>query len=397
MFENIENGGHCSIELLSQILRDGRVRDDENGADVDFSHDLILVSSHIGHESFLSCSCLLDTVYKLPFQQILKEVELLDPRKHYNDCYLRPFYAKVLDLFEVEFMDLFDDVVVFPWVRPQDIQAMARLHMRDVATSMSTWLKKKVFLYPSHAALRNIYVAVCWASVRKGVHSYMTWYEDRMVLLLNDNIIRNNADDMMIIYIDVILGLDRSEFSLRVETSRHLEKYLDVKSFKQDLWKLRKRYRREKLLVDKICMLQKSYLDLLELNHADVSSVLPKSKQVIKLIDNILIYDIIESEMMHVDEFDGNIKLKTTRRAKSNIKNISTRLQRSLKLRDKATQIVIKSLLVRLSASLSVNDGIRRESCRYRFYVWVSQVWARSTLQKALRNILSWMMRKICW
>ncbi|KAL6537979.1 hypothetical protein OROHE_012266 [Orobanche hederae] len=267
MFENI---GHCSVKLLSQILRDGRLTD-ENGVDVvDFSHDLILVSSHIGHEEIVPCRCLNDTSYEISFREMLKdEPELHDPKKHYSVCNLRPFYDKVKDVFEFEFMDLFNDIVIFPWMRPQDVEAIARLYIRDVATSMSTLLKKKM-------------------------------------------------------------------------------------------------YRREKLLVDMIYRLQKSYLHLSELIHADASSIVMELVEAVRLIDDIILHDIFESELMHVDDFNGNMKCDSKderrRRTKTYLKRVSKRLRCSLKHGNKATQVVIESLLSRVVASY--NNDRSKESCQ---------------------------------
>ncbi|KAL6566881.1 hypothetical protein OROMI_015285 [Orobanche minor] len=339
MFENI---GHCSVKLLSQILRDGRLTD-ENGVDVvDFSHDLILVSSHIGHEEIVPCRCLNDTSYEISFREMLKdEPELHDPKEHYSVCNLRPFYDKVKDVFEFEFMDLFNDIVIFPWMRPQDVEAIARLYIRDVATSMSTLLKKK-----------------------RGAFACMTWYRTHLEPLLNDDVLKSNVDDMMIIYVDMLLGLEK-QYSIRVETSRHFHKYLDVKSFKSNIWKLRKTYRREKLLVDMIYKLQKSYLHLSELIHADASSIVMELVEVVRLIDDIILHDIFESELMHVDDFNGNMKCDSKderrRRTKTYLKRVSRRLRCSLKHGNKATQVVIESLLSRVITSYN-NDDRSKES-----------------------------------
>ncbi|KAL6566876.1 hypothetical protein OROMI_015280 [Orobanche minor] len=340
MFENI---GHCSVKLLSQILRDGRLTD-ENGVDVvDFSHDLILVSSHIGHEEIVLCRCLNDTSYEISFREMLKdEPELHDPKKHYSVCNLRPFYDKVKDVFEFEFMDLFNDIVIFPWMRPQDVEAIARLYIRDVATSMSTLLKKK-----------------------RGAFACMTWYRTHLEPLLNDDVFKSNVDDMMIIYVDMLLGLEK-QYSIRVETSRHFHKYLDVKSFKEKMWKLRKTYRREKLLVDMIYRLQKSYLHLSELIHADASSIVMELVEAVRLIDDIILHDIFESELMHVDDFNGNMmcdsKDETRRRTKTYLNRVSKRLRCSLRHGNKAIQVVIESLLSRVIASYN-NDDRSKESC----------------------------------
>lgn len=73
-------------------------------------------------------------------------------------------FLQVANQFKPEFMDLFNDVVLFPWLVPQNHMAIARLQMRDVATCMGTSLKKHVILYPSDAAVQNM---ICCGDISK--------------------------------------------------------------------------------------------------------------------------------------------------------------------------------------------------------------------------------------
>ncbi|KAI3444058.1 hypothetical protein Pfo_000723 [Paulownia fortunei] len=368
MFDNIENANGCCSEVLSQILKDGRLTDGR-GMCVNFSHDLVLISSYIGHEVFCHCNCLGVTIPKLPFHEILEEPALLHQGMSYNICHLRPFYAKVADQFELEFMDLFDDVVVFSWLTPQNHMAISRLQLRDVATSMSTLLKKQVILYPSDAAVQNIISHGDF--FERGTHAYETWHKVYLDHLLYDDVVKNEADDRIIIYIDALVGLRNEYYSFRVEKSRHLEKYLFLKSFKEKMWKLRTRYRREKLQVNKIYRLQTIHFHLFELMRAkaevDTARVLLDSEEVVRLIDDLLMNepsDSSELELVQVGDFNGELGCcpgdRKWKRAKICLKHVSKRLKSSLQQRDRATQTIIQALLKRLN---TFYDDQSNESC----------------------------------
>ncbi|KAH6810017.1 hypothetical protein C2S51_027800 [Perilla frutescens var. frutescens] len=330
MFDNVENAP-WSNEAFFSILRNGRLID-ERGVGVDFSHDILLVSSHIGCEDFVDCSCLRDIMQNRSLPDILKE-----PPVFHKTCYLHSFYNKVRDYFKLELMNLFDDMVPFRRLRPVDHLTICRLQIRDAAASMGIWLKKKVILYPSHAAVQNITGAT--DIIKRGAHGYETWPEVYMYPMLDGDTLKNEESDDIFIYIDVFMG-QRKQYSLRTETSKYLGKNLDFKSSKQNLWKLRNRYRRAKKEVDNIYSLQTSCFRLSELicNKAeiDVDSVVIESKKVVSLIDDILLNDIIEPELIHVDDFVGRLKcLPRSTRAQT------WRLQSLSEVGDKATQVIL--------------------------------------------------------
>ncbi|KAL8493021.1 hypothetical protein ACS0TY_024290 [Phlomoides rotata] len=357
MFDNIENVHAWTYDVLSQIFRDGRLTDGRR-KQVNFSDDLILVSSHIGHEVFGDCICLRETIPKIPFRDILKEPALLHVDFSHETCCLHQFYTKVANQFKPEFMDLFNDVVVFPRLVPQNHMAISRLQMRDVAMSMGASLKKHVILYPSDAAVQNI--MCCGDILKRGAHAYENWHKVYMDPVLNDDVLKNEADDIIIIYIDALLG-SRNEFSFKVEYGRHLLKDAILKRFKQNLLKLRRRYRQEKLQLNQIYRLQTSCSHLCELirgkAHLDANRVLKESEDIVRMIEDLLKNepsDNNELELVQLDDLNGDIQFsqgdKKKKQAKIFLKRVSRRLRRSLKRRDKATQYIIKALLRRLRA-----------------------------------------------
>lgn len=215
-----------------------------------------------------------------------------------------------------------------------------------------------------------------------------------MDAMLTDDVVKNEADDMIIIYIDALVGL-RNEFSFRAENSRHLEKHLILKSFKENLWKLRTRYSREKLQVNQIYRLQTSCFHLFELIRAkarvDSARVLMESEDVVRLIDDLLMNEPFDSNelelvlyqlllptlfcfrsekikyieyifitfltflLVQLDDFNGELECspgdRKRKRDKICLKRVSGRLRSSLKHRDQATQAIIEALLRRLRTS----------------------------------------------
>ncbi|KAH6779338.1 hypothetical protein C2S52_010575 [Perilla frutescens var. hirtella] len=357
MFDNIENAHTSSHEVLSQILRDGRLTDGQ-GMHVSFSNDLVFVSSHIGHDVFCHCECLRATIPKLPFREILMEPALLHSGISDNNCHLHHFYTKVANQFKFDFLDLFNDVLVFPWLTAQNHMAISRLQMRDVAKNMCISFKKHVILYPSDAAVVNM---MCYRDVlERGAHAYEDWHGVYMMPELND-VLKNGVDGILIIYIDALVGLGK-EFSFRVEKGRHLEKIPILKRFKESLSKLRSSYHQEKQQVNYIYRLQTKCSRLCELigskAQVDTIRVLTESRDVLLLIDHIIRHEPSESnelELVQLDFFSCKAEVSScdrkTKRAKICLEHVSRRLQSSLKQRDKATQAITEALLRGLRTS----------------------------------------------
>lgn len=98
MFRNIEDAKYrFTYEILQQIINNGSLSDGQ-GISVSFSNDIILVSTHLGHEVFVDCECLHTTIPKLPFREILIEPALLHGGVGDDECHLRQFFARVIAL-----------------------------------------------------------------------------------------------------------------------------------------------------------------------------------------------------------------------------------------------------------------------------------------------------------
>ncbi|KAK4415094.1 Chaperone protein ClpB [Sesamum alatum] len=367
MFDNIENAHSSTIEILSQILRNRRLEDGQ-GKCVNFTYDLILLSSHIGHEVLCCCECLREQTPKLPFKKLLQEPALLHAGRRNKTCVFAPFLSKVTDQLKPELFDLVDDVAVFPFLSPQQHKAISRLQIRDIATSMSTSLKKQIIVYPSCAASHDIIFKGDF--IKRGAHAYGTWLKEHMVPLLNDSVVKYEAGKRIAVYIDLLLG-STNAYCCRVESISKLANYDQVHvNFKENLRKLRTVYHREKLQVNKMYKLRRSCFQLFELLHmkaeTGVASFPVEVEEAIGLIDDLLSNETCynnDLELLLTDHLNGEldylsenrIRLRDNRRSN----RVSRRLKGSLRGRDKATKVVVKALLSRLNASYGLHSDKR--------------------------------------
>ncbi|GER47820.1 chaperone clpb, partial [Striga asiatica] len=399
MLDNIENAHSCCDEVLVHLLKDGRVIG-ENGVHVDFSHDILIVSSHVGHQFLFHCRCLHETLPKIPFRKILKEPTLvhrgmhLDPGKAFDGCDIHRFYVEVAQRFRAEFVDLFDDVVVFPRMRPWDYYTIFWLQHREAAMRMTSSHKLPVIMYPTDAALSYMttwpdmfegksheldntkvrlpnsiqgqkchyryllvvprgghsYTEIDRAKGKgfRGAHAYETWYEAHKVQMLNRDILEKVTNKTIIIYIDTFLG--SWEYSFRVETISHLEEHPAFKILKESIRHLRSKYRRERQQVNKIYMVLASYFRLLEQinskSETNDANIRKLSEEIVILIDEVVKFEKIQVE----DFFEKCSPSEQTRIQSSEwLKLVSTKLQTLLVLEDRATRGIIEVLLSQLN------------------------------------------------
>ncbi|KAL0451553.1 UNVERIFIED_CONTAM: Chaperone protein ClpB1 [Sesamum latifolium] len=296
MFDNIENA-HCStIEILSKILRNRRLEDGQGK----------------------------ERAPKLPFKKLLKQPALLHAGRRNKMCVLAPFLSKVTDQLKPELFDLVDDVAVFPFLIPQQHMAISRLQIRDIATSMSTSLKKQIIVYPSCAATHDIIFKGDF--VKRGAHAYGTWLKEYMVPLLYDNVVKYEAGKRIAVYIDLLLGSANAYCCRRVESISKLANYDQAET--------------------------------------GVACFPAEAEEVIGLIDHLLINETCynnDLELAPTDHLNGELDYLSENRIRlrdyrcSN--HVSRRLKSLLRGRDKATKVVVKALLSRLNASYGLHSG----------------------------------------
>lgn len=115
-----------------------------------------------------------------------------------------------------------------------------------------------------------------------------------MMPMLDEHALKNEAGDILIIYIDQLVGLGK-EFSFRVENGRHLEKFPAHKRFKESLSSLRSIYRREKLQSYNIMRLKEIFSSVCDLIRTKPEGYIhyahSESMEALKLIDCLKLED----------------------------------------------------------------------------------------------------------
>ncbi|KAL0403844.1 UNVERIFIED_CONTAM: Chaperone protein ClpB1 [Sesamum radiatum] len=244
---------------------------------------------------------------KLPFKKLLKEPVLLHAGRN-KSCALAPFLSKLF----------------FPFLIPQQHMAISRLQIRDIATSMSTSLKKQIIVYPSCAATHDIIFNGDF--IKRGAHAYGTWLKEYMVPLLYDNVVKYEAGKTIAVYIDLLLGSTNAYCCRRVESISKVANYDQAET--------------------------------------GVACFPAEVEEAIGLIDDLLSNETCynnDLELAPTDHLNGELDYLAENRIRlrdnrcSN--HVSRRLKSSLRERDKATQVVVKALLSHLNTSYGLYSG----------------------------------------
>ncbi|XVF40578.1 hypothetical protein PTKIN_Ptkin01aG0125100 [Pterospermum kingtungense] len=238
--QNIDKANASIIDFLLEILRDGRIAD-ENGGIVDFSKTLIIMKLCVlGSTTFKHLSC--DCAYKA--------AKLSPERLEDHDCRYFSLLKDVLakQCLRADLFGIIDNVIVFEYHPHQNYRAFARHQLRSMASYIGAG---RLILYPSEAALGLIVGAY-----GMNIHGKIkTWIEEYVASKLLD-ICDGARMIRSIIYLDVLVGTE--EVSYRVETGGYLVGNKEYEQFLANFWKHRDLYEREILWLRKINGLRKT-------------------------------------------------------------------------------------------------------------------------------------------
>jgi ATP-dependent Clp protease ATP-binding subunit ClpA len=106
LFDEIEKAHKDVFNIFLQILDDGRLTDNK-GRTVDFKNTIIICTSNVGTE-------------------IIQKSNVTDPNLQ------KQLTALLLETFRPEFINRFDEVVVFRGLRPQDMAAISQVMIKDI-------------------------------------------------------------------------------------------------------------------------------------------------------------------------------------------------------------------------------------------------------------------------
>ena len=106
LFDEIEKAHKEVFNIFLQILDDGRLTDNK-GRTIDFKNTIIVCTSNVGTE-------------------IIQKSNVNDPNLQ------KQLLAILLETFRPEFINRFDEVVVFRGLRPQDMAAISQVMIKDI-------------------------------------------------------------------------------------------------------------------------------------------------------------------------------------------------------------------------------------------------------------------------
>lgn len=189
LFDNVDKAPVSIIDLLTQIIGFGYLVDG-HGNTVDFANTLIIMTTNVGCDQLWpwNCKCA-DEVQKFPVKEGLFDDAW---ERNHNSCYLSllrevrlrrliyilwfmgchyyitqlTFASSLLQTknhFGPQFLEYVDDVIGFRSLSSQQLKAVARLQLRDLAVYMT---QKGLIIYSSEAALDIIVRRSAWPGDR---------------------------------------------------------------------------------------------------------------------------------------------------------------------------------------------------------------------------------------
>ncbi|KAI8540743.1 hypothetical protein RHMOL_Rhmol08G0009500 [Rhododendron molle] len=245
--------------------------------------------------------------------------------------------------FKPELFEKLDEVIIFNVLSYELSMAVGRFQLRDIASSFTG---RRLILYPSEAALRQIVVReylppfnkvwdlsaavilnfenkvlsavrhvidyyglplICVGllvlakhrqvdpNLEDGGKAMKVWLEENVVPMLSDILANNDFDDMLVVYIDALMGTN--ELSYRSEKRGTYLEDLFLKHFKESLKEFRIMYHKEKERVNIIYLLRQDFFTLMNLLNAEA------------VVDFSCVADIVQKLLNAIIEMDMQFNL----------------------------------------------------------------------------------------
>ncbi|XP_004295258.1 PREDICTED: chaperone protein ClpB1-like isoform X2 [Fragaria vesca subsp. vesca] len=279
LFDNVDKAPGTIIDLLTQIIGFGHLVDG-NGNTVDFTNTMIIMTTNIGCDQLWpwNCKCA-DEVQKFPVKEGLFDDAW---ERNHNSCYLS-LLRETKNHFGPQFLEYVDDVIGFRSLSSQQLKAVARLQLRDLALCI---IQKGIIIYSSEAALDVIVRRSTWPGDRiKGGEKIRMWLEQNLVPVLFEMISKNEISDLSIMYIEASVQTD--QLSFRMEKTGRLLEERDVNQL-ASLKELRLMYQKEKERAKRIYMLRKFQNKLLASANAGFDHVTHVIQDLVNLIQDLI-------------------------------------------------------------------------------------------------------------
>ncbi|XP_057517141.1 chaperone protein ClpB1 [Amaranthus tricolor] len=178
LFDEVEKAHAAVFNTLLQVLDDGRLTDGQ-GRTVDFRNTVIIMTSNLGAEHLLS-GLVGKSTMEAAREKVMEQV-----RRH----------------FKPELLNRLDEIVVFDPLSHEQLRAVARLQMKDVAKRLA---ERGIALAVTDAAL-DFVLAESYDPVY-GARPIRRWLEKKVVTELSKMLIGEVIDENSTVYIDA--GMD---------------------------------------------------------------------------------------------------------------------------------------------------------------------------------------------
>ncbi|KAM1005127.1 hypothetical protein ACFX2C_005246 [Malus domestica] len=266
------------------------------------------------HESVIDILTeIIDEVQKFPIKEGLYDDEW--ETKH-NLCYLS-LLREAKQHFRPQLLEYVDDVIGIRSLSVQQLKAVARLQLRDIASCMT---QKGLIIYPSEAALDIIVQRSTWLGDRIiGGERIRMWLEENLVPLLFEKLAKNGLNELSIIYIEASVQTNQLSYSWA-----NCGHSLDEQNMNQLVYlrDLRLMYRKEKERAKNVYVLRKLHNRLIASANAELGHVTAVVQELVNTVQDLVtipsgIKSLLDNPKMVAEAALNEDEVQQNKRAKT--------------------------------------------------------------------------------
>ncbi|KAM1766292.1 hypothetical protein TB1_005223 [Malus domestica] len=266
------------------------------------------------HESVIDILTeIIDEVQKFPVKEGLYDDEW--ETKH-NLCYLS-LLREAKQHFRPQLLEYVDDVIGIRSLSVQQLKAVARLQLRDIASCMT---QKGLIIYPSEAALDIIVQRSTWLGDRIiGGERIRMWLEENLVPLLFEKLAKNGLNELSIIYIEASVQTNQLSYSWA-----NCGHSLDEQNMNQLVYlrDLRLMYRKEKERAKNVYVLRKLHNRLIASANAELGHVTAVVQELVNTVQDLVtipsgIKSLLDNPKMVAEAALNEDEVRQNKRAKT--------------------------------------------------------------------------------
>ncbi|KAM1139183.1 hypothetical protein ACFX2I_036887 [Malus domestica] len=256
---------------------------------------------------------IIDEVQKFPLKEGLYDDAW--ETKH-NSCYLS-LLREAKQHFRPQLLEYVDDVIGIRSLSVQQLKAVARLQLRDIASCMT---QKGLIIYPSEAALDIIVQRSTWLGDRiRGGERIRMWLEENLVPLLFEKLAKNILNEMSIIYIEA--SVETNQLSYSWANCVHSLEEQDVNQL-VSLRDLRLMYRKEKERAKNVYVLRKLHNRLIAGANAELGYTTAVVQELVNTIQDLVtipssLKSLLDNPKMAAEAALNEDEVRQNKRAKT--------------------------------------------------------------------------------